>query len=204
MIEVELKAHLRDRRATESRVAAFARYLGPVDKFDSYWHGPDWRLQRGTKGFRIRSEDGTNLVTFKTKRSESGIEINREREFGISDPEVFVEFCLRLGCEPFYTKRKRGSRYGYDPSSADSSSGVPAGQGGQVGIGAATIEIIEVEDLGDFIEIEILLEEEEPSAVALAQGEIRGLLSRAGVSESNLEPRFYSELLMAAGKVPRP
>jgi len=208
MIEVELKARLRDRKATEARVASFAAYVGPVDKFDSYWHGPDWRLQRGTKGFRLRAEDGSTLVTFKTKRSEGGIEINREREFGISDPDIFVEFCLRLGCEPFYTKRKRGSKYRADPCSDGARQEIPLAASGRRTAGncpgAATIEIIEVEDLGDFIEIEILLEDEDPGAVALAQGEIRGLLSRAGVPESDLEPRFYSELLTAAGKVPRP
>ncbi len=66
MIEVELKAHLRDRRAVEARVATFARFAGSVQKFDSYWHGPDWRLQRETKGFRIREEDGSSGVTIKT------------------------------------------------------------------------------------------------------------------------------------------
>lgn len=197
MIEVELKAHLRDRGEVEARVATFATLVGPVDKYDAYWHGPDWRLQRGTKGFRLRSEAVAHTVTFKTKRSEGSIEINREREFEVSDPETFIEFCRRLGCEPFYTKRKRGVKYRADLSSEGAHGGRST-----VGPEAATIEIIEVESLGDFIEIEILLPDEDASAVALAQGEIRGLLARAGVSESELEPRFYSELLVAAGAIP--
>jgi len=203
MIEVELKAHVRDRAAVEARVASFAVLDGPVDKLDAYWHGPDWRLARGKKGFRVRAEDGRSVVTFKNKKSEGGIEINREREFGISDPEAFIEFAQRLGCEPFYTKRKRGVRYRVDPCER----GVGAagdGLGGEACRGAATIEIVEVEGLGHFIEIEILLPDEEPAAVALAQGEIRGFLSRAGVSEEAIEPRYYSELLMQAGLVARP
>jgi predicted adenylyl cyclase CyaB len=197
VIEVELKAHVRDRAAVEAAVAAYARPLGLVDKRDAYWHGPDWRLNRGTRGFRVRSEcpagsgaggAASTIVTFKTKRSEGGIEINREREFEVSDPEAFVEFAQRLGCEPFFEKRKRGFAF----------------KSGGLGFCEATIEIVEVEGLGDFIEIEVLLEEEEPSMVALAQGEIRALLARAGVGEEDIESRFYSELLIAAGLVAQP
>jgi adenylate cyclase class IV len=199
MIEVELKARLRDRAAVEARVASFAVLEGGVDKLDSYWHGPDWRLHRGTKGFRVRVEAGTTVATFKNKRSEGGIEINREREFSVSDPEAFLEFVLRLGCEPFYKKRKRGNRYRVDPCSGGEGARPPSSCEG-----SATIEIIEVEGLGDFIEIEVLLLEEEPAAIALAQGEIRGLLARSGVDESAIEPKFYSELLIETGLVPRP
>jgi predicted adenylyl cyclase CyaB len=189
-----------DRAATEARVAAFAVLEGPVDKLDAYWHGPDWRLQRGKRGFRVRSERDAggerSVVTFKTKRSEGGIEINRESEFEVSDQAAFTEFAQRLGCEPFYNKHKRGSRYRVDP--CERGGGVPSCEG------AATIELVEVEGLGDFIEIEILLAEEEPAAVALAQGEIRSFLARAGVPAEAIEPRFYSELLMEAGLVQRP
>jgi adenylate cyclase, class 2 len=201
MLEVELKAHVRDRAAVEAAVASFARPLGRVDKRDAYWHGPDWRLNRGTRGFRLRSEGHgavgatSTIVTFKDKRSEGGIEINREREFEVSDPAAFVEFIRRLGCEPFYDKHKAGLAFkagtscgGADPACPDE----------------ATIEIVEVEGLGDFIEIEVLLEDEDPGRVALAQGEIRALLARSGVSEADIESRFYSELLMEAGLVQRP
>ena len=125
----------------------------------------------------------------RRKASEGGIEINREREFEVSDPEAFSEFALRLGCEPFYEKRKRGLAF-------------KAGRG--AASGEATIEIIEVSGLGDFIEIEVLLEDEDPERVAVAQGEIRALLARSGVSEADIEPRFYSEMLMEAGLIPPP
>lgn len=186
MIEVELKAHLKDPAATEARVASFAAFVCKFDKFDAYWHGPDWRLSRGTKGFRVRSEDGTTVVTFKTKRSDGGIEINREREFTVSDPEALEEFFHRLGCEPFFTKRKRGSRYEVGVEGRDR---------------PITIEILELEGLGPFIEIEALLDNESPAEVALAQGEIKGVLARAGVGEGQIESRFYSELLLNAGLI---
>jgi predicted adenylyl cyclase CyaB len=190
VIEVELKARVRDREAVARAVAAFARPAGEVDKRDAYWHGPDWRLNRGTRGFRVRSEGEACIVTYKAKRSEGGIEISREMEFEVSDRAAFDSFAERLGCEPFYRKRKVGVAFkaGGDGSWPDE----------------ATIEIIEVEGIGCFIEIEVLLEDEEPAGIALAQGEIRALLARSGVAESEIESRFYSELLMEAGLVARP
>ena len=192
MIEVELKAHVFSRAAVLAAVSSFAQAEGEVDKSDEYWHGPDWRLHRGSRGFRIRSEGAAStVVNFKNKRSEGGIEINRECEFEVSDREAFVELALRLGCESFYSKRKKGQKFRASLSGAE-------------GGGSATIELVEVVGLGDFIEIEILLPDEDPAAVALAQGELRSLLARAGVGEDQIEPRYYSELLMTEGLVPRP
>jgi adenylate cyclase class 2 len=186
MIEVELKAHLADPEGTRERVAGFSRFVGAFEKSDAYWHGPDWRFARGTKGFRVRTEEGRTVVTFKTKRCEGDMEINREREFEVMDASALEEFFHRLGCEPFYTKKKTGTRHE-----------VPSEGAGR----PITIEVLEVEGLGPFIEIEALLDDEAPESVALAQGEIRGLLARSGVGEEAIESRYYSELLIERGLV---
>jgi adenylate cyclase class IV len=195
VIEVELKARVRDRAAVLARVASFARAEGQVDKLDEYWHGPGWREDRGARGFRIRGEGGKTVVTRKAKRREGGVEANREREFSVSDRDCFVEFVQSLGCEPFYSKRKRGEAF----------TALVGGEGRGPSAGAAamaaTIEVFEVIGLGDFIEIEILVPEGDPEAVARASREVRALLSRSGLSESDVEPRFYSELLAEAGLI---
>lgn len=179
MIEVELKAHIGDAAEVERRVATFARFLRRVDKRDSYWHGPDWRPQRGTKGFRVRSEGDTFVVTFKTKQLEDGIEVNHEREFEISDADIFQEFVLRIGCEPYYKKRKTGSAYEYK---------------------GMTLEILEIEGLGAFLEIERLLDVESAPAIAAARDELKAALGLAEVSESAIEERTYSEMIVGKSK----
>jgi len=80
MMEIELKARVRDKAAVQKRVESFARFLRDFDKSDEYWHGPDWRFARGTKGFRLRKDGEKALVTFKQKRNDGGIEINREAQ----------------------------------------------------------------------------------------------------------------------------
>jgi predicted adenylyl cyclase CyaB len=190
MIEVELKARVSDRAAVESAVAFFASRVREVDKADSYWRSPSWRTDAARKDFRIRREGGASVVTFKDKRVEGGIEVNLERDFEVSDPEAFAALAIRLGCEPRYEKRKRGTLY--EAASACASGG------------AASIEIVEVTGLGVFIEIEELLDEADAAAVARARDEILVFLARAGCGEADIESRFYSELLTEAGLAGRP
>jgi predicted adenylyl cyclase CyaB len=190
MIEVELKARVRDRRAVEEAVRLFASPPGEVDKRDAYWRAPIAAAASERRDFRVRLEGGTSVVTFKDKRVEGGVEVNVEREFGVSDPEAFAALVERLGCERWYEKRKRGLRF-------DAASATAAG-------GKAAIEIVEIEGLGCFIEIEVLLEKAEGEAVAAARSELLGFLERAGCGLADVEPRFYSRLLEEAGLVTRP
>ncbi len=189
MMEVELKARVSDPEATRGRLESFCRLDRDFDKRDAYWQGPR-RLEDGDRrGFRLRTDGGDSFVTFKDKRLEGGIEVNCEREFTVSDQSAFVEFAWRLGCEPHFEKRKRGSRY---EAVAGAASGTSVG-----------LELAEIEGIGWFLEIEALVPENDPGAVARAQGEIRSLLAQAGIGEEAIEPRFYSELLMEAGRVAR-
>jgi len=181
MMEIELKARVRDPEAVEAKVRSFARFVRSFDKSDGYWHGPEWRFSRGTKGFRLRMDDGKAVVTFKQKRNDGGIEVNRETEFEVSDAAAFTALVERIGCEPFYRKRKRGNAYEHDD---------------------CTIEMVRVDGVGDFIEIENLLERDDPEAIALAQGTIRTILAMAGVPDGEIEGRSYSELVLGAAAKP--
>jgi adenylate cyclase class 2 len=181
VLEIELKARVADLGEVERTVAGFARFVRRFDKLDSYWHGPDWRFARGTKGFRIRSDEGSSIVTFKRKRNEGGIEINDETEFEVSDREAFLTLVRRVGCEPFYEKRKTGTHYEFE---------------------GFIIELVSVQGLGDFIEIErVIPGDEDPAMVAMIQGELKAVLARSGVPESSIEGRSYSELIL--GQQPR-
>lgn len=175
MTEIELKARIAEPKTVEGRVATFARFVRAFDKLDSYWHGPDWRFSRGTKGFRLRSDGDKSIVTYKLKRNEGGIEINKETEFEVSDKDAFKGLIERVGCEAFYEKRKTGVMYEYE---------------------GYTIEISAVGGLGTFIEIERVLDTEDPGVIAIIQGELKALLVRSGIPESDIEGRSYAELIL--------
>jgi adenylate cyclase class 2 len=180
MIEIELKARLRNPEEVRDRVVGFAVHVREFDKTDAYWHGPEWRFARGTKGFRLRADGDKSIVTFKAKRNEGSIEINHETEFEVSDPHAFTALVERIGCEPFYCKHKTGSAYAFD---------------------GFTIELVKVDGLGDFIEVEKLLDSDDPESVAVVLGGLKGILARAGVPESDIEGRGYSELILGAIQV---
>jgi len=126
-MEIELKARVRDKAAVEARVESFARFMRSFDKSDEYWHGPDWRFVRGTKGCRLRMDGLKAVVTFKQKRNDGGIEINRETEFEVSNAAAFKALVERIGCEPFYRKRKTGKAFDYE---------------------GCTVELVNIENLG--------------------------------------------------------
>lgn len=175
MTEVEIKAWLKDPESVAKRVAADARFLRNFDKHDEYWHGSGWESCRNQKGFRIRNDNGLSVITFKKKRIEHGIEVNKESEFEISDYDAFVEFITRLGCEFFYKKRKTGTSWD---------------------VNGITVEISHIENLGNFIEIESVIESDDSSVIRLESGKIRTLLFKFGVDESSIESRPYSALLL--------
>jgi adenylate cyclase class IV len=57
-----------------------------------------------------------------------------------------------------------------------------------------------VDPLGDFIEVEILLEDGAPAAeVKEAEREVRGILEHYGIPASRVEPRLYIDLLRRHG-----
>ena len=177
MTEVELKARIDDPAAVERRVASFAACQRAFDKSDEYWHGRGRRDARGTKGFRLRRDDGKAVVTFKRKTYLEGMEVNNETEFEVSDTDAFNAFVERLDCERYYSKRKRGTAYGYD---------------------GCTVEIVSVDGLGSFIEIECLVDGEDPVLVGEAKAKVRAILAMAGVPENRIEGRGYSELMLGA------
>jgi len=174
MMEIELKARLDNPAAVEACVVSFARYVRTFDKSDEYWHGRGWRDARGTKGFRLRKDNGTSVVTFKQKTCLDGMEVNKETEFEVSDAEAFYALVLRLDCEPYYRKRKHGTAYEYQ---------------------GCTIELLEVDGLGHFIEIERLIESNDNVEVAKAKELVRSILAKAGVSDEQIEARTYSAMI---------
>jgi adenylate cyclase, class 2 len=190
-IEIELKAWVDDPEATRRAIGSFARAAGTYRKDDAYW-----RLTTGTEpsgtdqkpegkpravplgsGIRIRREDVTcprAMVNFKRKEMRDGIEVNDEREFEVSDAEVFGELLSRLGLSVWIRKRKTGEAW--------TANGV-------------TIELSEVEGLGYFTELEILAEVDDPETVAEARKRLLATLERIGIGQNKIETRYYTEML---------
>lgn len=174
MVEIEMKAHVRNPEAVAAVLTTEGEFLASVDKRDQYWLLAPVQGSAPAGRFRLRSEGGRSTVTRKVKSLSGGMEVNAETEFQVSDPEAFLDFARCCGCIPLYQKRKTAHQYR---------------------VGRILAELVNVEGLGNFLELEILTESAEREEVCNARDEIEALFRRCSIPRSAIEERFYSEML---------
>ncbi len=178
-IEVEVKARVRDPAAVERALAGMGRPLGEAEYEDVYYCPA--RIEGYThERFRLRRSGPRSTVTFKEKAEGGGAEASREHEFEVSDPEAFLAFARAFGFREFLVKSKKGRRWK-----------VGAGRAGAEF--AATVELWSVGRLGEFVEIEIMVETED--RIAAARQGVMEILERLGIDEAAVELRPYTLLL---------
>lgn len=186
MYEIELKAHVQDRNAVIAALNAFADYAGSVHKHDTYY-----KLNAGGKKIsaRIRTETTDQhpqktVLTYKRKElrtdaNGTNIEVNDERECEISQADAVETLLFDIGFAVSLTKEKAVLSWNYD---------------------GALFELCTVPPLGDFLEIEILSPVNDKATVSALQAKLKSLLNKAGISNDNIEERYYSDMLREAAK----
>ncbi|MCL2319848.1 MAG: class IV adenylate cyclase [Treponema sp.] len=182
--EIELKAHVQDSEALRLLLTKKADYLGTFEKDDTLWYSADL----SPYGVRIRKEtrrlpDGTSeskvLVTFKSKEVKDGIEINEEREFEVNPVQEFEELLRRMMIKPGAGKRKQGWAFYRN---------------------GITIELLKVDGLGWFVELEILAPPLPAAAsreetLTEAKTRLIAFLDELGIPRESIESRSYLSLL---------
>ncbi len=191
MYEIELKAHVKNRRDVIKNLERFAVFSAAIEKDDTYYSK---EINGKTIKVRIRKETpftteeipdapqitGQKSVIFTYKRKEiitkdeTSIEVNDEKETFLSEAEPFEAFLTDTGFVPSLKKHKITLGWHYD---------------------GAHLELCTVDRLGDFIEIEILSESNEENQVLQAKEKLLKLLSKCGIDESQIEERYYSQML---------
>jgi len=185
--EIELKAHVRDSEALRKILSGKAELNGAFEKRDVYWFGPESSTLTVTK-LRVRKEkrsfaDGTEnsvcLVTYKAKEEYHGIEINDELEFEVEPVEAFEAFLKKAGLKPGAGKTKRGWAFVKE---------------------RITAELVEVDGLGWFIELEILVGAKDKSeeTITKTRKTLLAFLDDLGIEREAIESRFYLDLLSSA------
>jgi adenylate cyclase class 2 len=191
-VEIELKAHVKDSEALKLLLLSKAQYLCSFEKEDTYYF-PAGNSDIPKSGIRLRAESKTGhdgsekktvYATYKTKEVRDGVEINDEKEFEVCSSQngaipAFYEFLKLVGLSPGYSKRKKGWAFFKD------------------GINA---ELLEVEKLGWFLELEIVVAdieapENKDAIVNEKKKQLMGFLSSLGIEKEAIESRYYSEML---------
>ncbi len=173
--EIELKAHISSILSMQNTIQKQLGLHDPISyiKEDIYFSKPE--TLKKTE-FRLRNLGTSFIVTRKNKSQDEGIEVNNEIEFLVSDGAEFIRFSLDSGYVVSIKKTKTGVSYNYN---------------------GMTIELSDVNTLGSFIELEILLDTPESNQVSAAKSRLLKTLDTLEIEREAIEPRYYSEMLRA-------
>ena len=182
MYEIELKAHVDDRKSVIEKLGTFAGFLQSVQKDDIYWaiHKNGEKIQaRIRKETDLETSEKKIYLTYKRKENriaENGksYEVNDEKECEISDSSALEAVFADSGFEIALEKHK--TVYGYQ-------------------YGECHIELCTVPPLGDFLEIEILSGKNDEETVSEKRKLLLEVLRECGIPEEKIENRYYSEML---------
>lgn len=190
MYEIEIKAWVCDRQKVMDVLNSRATYCGFLDKSDTYYAMPVFRDNKALK-VRIRKEKKVFkgketeeiLFTYKNKEVKTGsdgtsIEVNVEKECVLSDSEALDSFLMDIGGKIDHTKKKLTENWTLETPS-----------------GTANIELCNIPPLGEFLEIEIVAEENNPQFISAMKAEEMKIMTMCGLTEKDLEPRFYNDML---------
>ena len=183
-IEIELKAWVENPQELEKKLSQLGVYKFSFEKDDIFYRSV--KPNQNTAGIsdygvRIRNEKTgepngiskeTCIVTRKTKSIRNSIEVNNEIEFEASSGMIFEEFIKDLGFEKYAGKCKKGKSFDYK---------------------GMTAELSLVENLGWFIELEIIAEDEKPTEQH--RKKLLDFLDKLGVPSGSIECRNYTEML---------
>lgn len=197
-IEIEIKAWIKEPQTIENRVQMLpgAEFVKDYVKRDIYYLPvkvyEDFRQNKGNldypvsaySAFRLRDENGRLIVTAKKKQKFKGVEHNKEIEFSADDAYQFNSFANFLGYVPFIEKLKEGKLYRWNDFN---------------------IELSHVKNLGDFIEIESLQEENtnKPINHQKIDQDLHWVLSILKISEQQIEDEYYIDMLIKSMFPPR-
>lgn len=197
-MEIELKAHARDRKAVLQKLNAFAVFDKSVSKDDRYFKLEKSGAPNGRITARIRQEKNADqngrafeekiFLTYKKKekRLASGggaLEVNQEFEAALDNAECLEALFADIGFVPHFTKHKDAVGFYAD---------TPCGK--------AHLELCSVPPLGDFLEIEFVTDgEANESQIAAMRKELESLVVKCGLALDDIEEKYYSELLAEAG-----
>lgn len=177
MIEHEKKfCLLKDLASFRDRVSklGFASDQESYQK-DAYFSRPDVDFMETKECLRIRVEVNHTEVTYKPPTTKSMALSQaiwkKEINLTVEDESVAREFLLALGCVELCTVEKKRELFKK---------------------GNVTVSIDHITDLGDYVEIEIIAQEESSALI----DEINKVASELGLSDSEVVRLPYRDLIM--------
>jgi adenylate cyclase class 2 len=180
VLEIEMKCAVSDFQAVRQRLSEWrARAESPLHEADLYFNAPDRDFARTDEALRLRRIGQANRVTYKGPKRAAVAKTRTEIEVPLADGDAAADdFCrllTHLGYRPVALVRKERVCYHLHRGGFD-----------------LEVCLDEVDELGRFVEVEIVTAEE---AQTQAQEQLLEVVSALGLVSS--ERRSYLEMLLA-------
>lgn len=172
MREIEIKAHVKDAECLKKRIDSICGFGRVVSKKDTYLRNAEGALMR------IRDNSGNLEATVKqSNKSALGEENNLEYEILLSSSfEDSLAFFNAIGYSFYFNKYKDGWDWHYD---------------------GVHIELLKVNELGWFLEMEILLPfSVDSDRVDREHSKLKSLLDMFSIDLSAIEKRSYRMMIL--------
>lgn len=176
MYEVEVKAHLRNREEVMKKLQSFGCEFGEeLHQIDHVYfpEGLAFPPPIGTGILRVRKQGEKYFFTLKI--SQSGRQDSLEREMEIKDGEMMMEIIKLLKYQEAPTVNKKRIKTKYKDM---------------------VIELDEVEELGEFIEVEKIVTNENHADRQKIQRELGEFLESLGISKEDLLPNYKYDIML--------
>jgi adenylate cyclase class 2 len=181
MLEIEQKfAHV-DFGSLEQRLAQWGVSTSEEHvEVDHYHNAPDRDFARTGEAFRLRRIGAASLLTYKGPRIDPAVKVRPEIEVGLASGDEAAEDTLRLlghlGYRPVAVVRKRRRSYRLQRDGFE-----------------VVVCLDDVENVGRFVEVEVLAP---PEQLAAARAALTATAAALGLTD--VEPRAYLTMLLAA------
>lgn len=171
MIEAEIKFKVENLDEVEKKVKEFAEFVTEKSEHDIYFNSPLRDFRESDEALRLRKDNEGVSITYKGPKIESKTKTRREVKIKIDDYNSGVELLESLGFSKSGTVSKKRKIYKNED---------------------IIICLDSVEELGDFVEIEV---QTELSSLDLSISRIFGIAEKLGFREDQSIRKSYLELL---------
>lgn len=176
MIEIEIKAKITNPKMAFEKINDIGgEYSHTEIQRDIYFNGENRDFRKTDEALRIREipdgDDFINILTFKGPKLDSETKTRKEIEVTIDDKEHMTDILINLGYKPSAIVNKVRRIFKYEEY---------------------IITVDKLNELGYFIEIEYVAEDEEN--IEPIQNNIFELFGKLGITEG-FEKKSYLELL---------
>jgi adenylate cyclase, class 2 len=178
MVEVECK-YLSPGPELNNKLAALgAEYVGEREEVDEYFNAPDRDFAQTDEALRIRRSGTQIRLTYKGPKRDAATKTRTELEVALAGPEagpILAQILTSLGYRSVASVRKRRRLF-------------------HVALGelAAELCLDEVDEVGAYVELEIVATEDQ---VQSARDNVLRLAATLGLGQT--ERRSYLELLLS-------